>query len=201
MNKKYRSNFPIQTLKAEKIHYEVQSRNNLRDFRDTEIKWFEGIARKAFDRKKKVYLVTLMYRQIPGALKFKLERMLGEAKWIEARLLHEVVRCPTSEIGKKKRPVIFGSPDCGKISGAPELNCYISVNDGWHFHLVIIIPRKSRLKTGLKKHFVLKEKAYLKPDKYLLRIHVKRVRTKPKRVARYAFKQGSRQDLRDYYLY
>lgn len=201
MSRKKRSNLKItKTMERELVHHEIRNRNNSKRFRELEINWYSHLVSQAFNKGKKVYLVTLMYRNIPRKLPSRLERMLSEAKWIETTLLHRVVRCPKSKKGKKKRPKIFGAPDCGPIKGVPELDRYLLINDGWHFHMVVILPRKSRLKDDLAEHFRLNESVYLKPDKYLLRIHVERVTTRPRRVARYAFKRGARENLRDYYL-
>ncbi len=68
----------------------------------------------------------------------------------------------------------------------------VVINDGLHWHAVVFIPRKSRLHTGLKRHVRDHTSLYLGSHRRLRRIHVKRIRYGPERVADYLLKAWRR---------
>jgi hypothetical protein len=70
----------------------------------------------------------------------------------------------------------------------------VTINDGLHFHAIAFIPRRSRLKCGLRKHFKKKQIEYVKNKRSLDRVEAKRIKDWPEYVTDYvikAFKRGN----------
>lgn len=179
------------------MYDEIRDFNDIEAFREREIEAHNEIMRREFNSGKKLYLVTFMFKPIRAGGSKRLEIMLDNIRRVEARLVTEVVRCPKSAKGRELRPIIIGAPDRGLNRGAPGL---AATNNGWHYHCIFAIPEYSRLKTGLVKHFRLKQTVYLKLAGRVRKIHVERIWETPSNASGYSFKQSKQQNLRDYFI-
>jgi hypothetical protein len=64
----------------------------------------------------------------------------------------------------------------------------MSPKNGLHFAGVLLIPPFNRLKRGVKEHFEVEQRIYIRPGFPLQRIHIEHIRTTPKRAVDYTFK-------------
>jgi len=123
------------------------------------------------------YLMTFMFQQIPGSLEAKVQQMHREIERVFGRLIIRCVRKPKSEnkLGLLPKGVFF--PDLPVSKHFKQELRDVSINDGVHFHGVVVVNRGSRLKESLDLHFQEKMSEYL--SEKLQRIHVKPITHKP----------------------
>ena len=107
------------------------------------------------------YLVTLMFRQMPGNRERRLGQMRDEAYRVYRRFLTRLVRRPRSVINRNELPVLILMPDLpvGK-SGTPLKR--VSINGGLHMGGVLLEPPRSRLRVTADEHFRTHQEIYLR---------------------------------------
>src|SRR5674476_1340529 len=93
-------------------------------------------------------LVTLMFDQIPGPIKWKLSVMEDEACRVYSTLITYIVRNPRGSSAQEKMPIWIVAPDLPtkkntEISSGAILHD-VKVNDGLHLNGVMLIPTDSR---------------------------------------------------------
>ncbi len=59
----------------------------------------------------------------------------------------------------------------------------VKINGGLHVHAVVLVPRRSRLRTGLKQHVEERQALYLGHHGRLRRVHVARIKAGTEAVA------------------
>jgi hypothetical protein len=141
----------------------------------------------------KVYLLTFKFRELGGHKQATVFTMQTEVKRFYATLLTRVNRWPNRESQRHRLPVLIGAPDSPvfKHHGTATV-VELSRNLGMHFHAILTIPGKSRLKTGLKKHIKENEPKYLGHHGKLIDIHARRVKHQKQKIVDYLFKHIKR---------
>src|SRR4029077_3408206 len=86
------------------------------------------------------YIITFMYNHIPGTIERRFSVMEREIERVYATLIRHVVRDPRSPSQRKKLPILHAFPD-----NPPDA----TVNDGLHYHGIILVPGSTRLRIGL----------------------------------------------------
>jgi hypothetical protein len=106
------------------------------------------------------YLVTFMFRNISGSNEFKIQQMHKEITRFYEKLATRAVRKPRSEKWVHMLPKGIFFPDVpGYGSSAyPE----VSINDGIHFHGIMVATKEARLKEPLHLHLGRKRKLYVR---------------------------------------
>ena len=132
------------------------------------------------------YLVSFMFHPIPGATTTKLQ-IIGEALYrFYATFLTRVVRKPNSVFQLNQRPILIAAPDYPVPKHRKQKISDVTVNDGLHMHVLLVVPWDCRLKedviTHLQKHDVLYRKAPVR------RINVQPIEEKLGFVVDYVFK-------------
>ena len=140
----------------------------------------------------KAYFVTFMYEPLPGGESAMLRQMEREIERFYAILLTRVIRNPRQPSKRDKLPRLFAAPDRPVPKREKQSMEDVVINDGLHCHAVVLIPRKSRLPTGLRRHVNDNIDLYLGSQGKLRRIHVKRIRHGAEKVADYLLKAWRR---------
>ncbi len=121
-------------------------------------------------------MVTFMFEPLPGSEATVLRQMFVEVERFHRSLLTRVVRKPRSAKGMSKAPRLFAFPDRPVFKHQKQALEAVVVNDGLHLHAVVLVPRQSRLGTGLKKHVRENERLYLGNHGKLRRVDVQRLK-------------------------
>lgn len=97
------------------------------------------------------YLVTVLFQQIPGSRPTIISRMKQEIQGLYSTLITRVHRKPRIA-SPDELPILIGAVDLPVYkfdrSSAPLVRC----NGGLHFHALILIPDRSRLREPLQDH-------------------------------------------------
>ena len=144
----------------------------------------------------KSYLLTFMFEHMAGseiAVRRQMERELERFYRI---LLTRVVRNPKAPSCRDRLARLFAFPDRPVPKVKKSALRDVAVNDGLHYHAALLLPRSSRLRTGLVRHVEKNESLYLGNHGKLRRIHVARVRAEDAgRVADYLLKTVKRESV------
>jgi hypothetical protein len=118
------------------------------------------------------FQVTFMFNHIPGSFERKCLVMENEIDRVFRTLVPQVERSPRSPAGSKRVPILIAFPDYSqqRIKFADILD--VTINDGLHFHGVVLVHTESRLKIGLDIHMKDHADRYVQPSGALRRIYI-----------------------------
>jgi hypothetical protein len=136
------------------------------------------------------YFVTFTFRHIPGSVQEKLRQMHKEICRFYGKLASWVVRSPRSPKCAHLLPRGVFYPDGPCYKREKQALRDVTINDGLHFHGIILVPVKSRLKVPFLQHLRDKRKSYGRG--YMLMIHAEPNRDQHRFVADYAGKAVKR---------
>jgi hypothetical protein len=157
------------------------------------IKGYTEWVQDYMDRGWKVYFLTFKFRELGRHKQATVFTMQTEVRRFYSTLLTRVNRWPKRESQRHRLPVLIGAPDSPVFKHhSTSTVVELSRNQGVHFHAILTIPRKSRLKTRLRKHIKKNEPKYLGYHGKLIGIHVRRVKQLEGRVVDYLFKHIKR---------
>src|ERR1700730_3022621 len=113
-----------------------------------------------------------MFNHIPGTFEKKCEVMEDEIDRVYRTLVPHVERSPRSPAGSKRLPILIAFPDYPrkKLDGSSHLD--VTINDGLHFHGVVLVHTESRLKIGLNIHMREHWKRYIREGDALRWIYI-----------------------------
>jgi hypothetical protein len=115
-----------------------------------------------------------MFDHISGSSQEKIRLMHKEICKLYAKLASRVVRKPRSEKFAHLLPRGVFFPDIPGLKNSEQPLNDVTINDGVHFHGIIVIPQNSRLKAPLDEHLREKKRMYLRRTK-ISRIHVQQI--------------------------
>ena len=134
------------------------------------------------------YLITFMFNQLPGSPSAVVKQMHGEVERVYATFVTRVVRKPRSPQSADRLPVLIGFADLPVAKRERKQLREVALNDGLHYHGILLMPAQSRMRTGLAFHFMKYHRLYLKDRSRLDRLHVRPIDTDPGYVVRYTLK-------------
>jgi hypothetical protein len=134
------------------------------------------------------YLMTFMFNQLPGSPSAVIKQMQGEVERVYATLVTRVVRKPRSPRSADRLPVLIGFADLPVAKREKKQLREVTLNDGLHYHGILLMPARSRMRTGLAFHFMKYHRLYLRDRSRLDRLHVCPIDTDTGYVMRYALK-------------
>jgi hypothetical protein len=114
-----------------------------------------------------------MFQQIPGSVDTKVQQMHQEIERVYSRLSARVVRKPKSESWAWLLPKGVFFPDLPGLKPSKQSLRDVRLNDGIHFHGVVVANHWGRMKETLDTHFRENGAEYL--SDMLRRIHVERI--------------------------
>jgi hypothetical protein len=115
------------------------------------------------------YLFTFMFRPLPGSMKAQIQQMHEEISRVYARLATRVVRNPTAKGWARLLPKGIFFPDFPVPKRSKQSISDASINDGLHFHGIVLAKRTDRLPESLNVHFDKNIRRYI--TEKILRIH------------------------------
>jgi len=110
-------------------------------------------------------LLTFQFRQLPERAGAILHQMKTEIEAVYRKLVCRVQRFPTTRVGSINVPILFACADFPIPKHKKKLMTEVTVNEGCHFHGVMLVPPTSRLKTDLASHFADERLRYLKASR------------------------------------
>jgi len=118
------------------------------------------------------FQVTFMFNHIPGSFEKKCEVMEDEVDRVYRTLVPQVERFPRSPAGSKRLPILIAFPDypTRKLNRSSLLD--VKINDGLHYHGVVLVHTESRLKIGLDIHMKDHADRYVRGKDTLRTIHI-----------------------------
>jgi hypothetical protein len=98
--------------------------------------------------------------------------MEDEIDRVYRSLVPQVERSPRSPAGRRRVPILLAFPDYSQhwIKSADLLD--VTINDGLHFHGIMLVNVDSRLKVRLDMHFREHYARYVRSGDVLRRIHI-----------------------------
>ena len=130
-------------------------------------RWIQDYVGKGW----KTYFISFMFKSLPGNTTIRLAKMSNEIDRVYSTLITRVLRNARSPSQRHLRPLLIAAPDRPVAKHQKQSLPDVAINDGIHFHAVLLIPPQSRLKHhDLALHFSENEQLYVKNR--LLRIDV-----------------------------
>jgi hypothetical protein len=151
--------------------------------------WIEQILGGKFDDQIwNGYIVTFMFNHIPGAYDHKCCVMEEAIEQVYATLIRHVVHDPRSQSERKKLPKLYAFPDYPRQKMEPFRWEDITINDGLHYHGIVLIRIDTRLKVGLDKYVKQNHRHFVKSGGPLRRIHIEPIDRTPRKAVDYVLK-------------
>ena len=138
----------------------------------------------------KGYLITFMYNHIVGPLEHKYSVMENEIERVYATLVRRLVHHARSKSQRERLPMLYAFPDYPRQIMEPFDLKDVTINDGLHYHGILLIRDDTRLGTGFDA-FIKNKKNHphlVKEGGPLRRIHIEPIDRTPQKAAEYTFK-------------
>jgi hypothetical protein len=136
------------------------------------------------------YLMTFMFHPVPGSEQVKLQTMKDAVYRFYATFLTRVIRKPKSPFFADKRPLLFAAPDYPVPKHEKQSLPDLFINDGLHFHGILVVPHESRLRQDVITLLQCHSAAYVKSP--LRRIDAELIEDNFRFVTDYVFKSIKR---------
>jgi hypothetical protein len=114
--------------------------------------------------------------------------MEDEIERVYATLARHIVHNPRSPSQRRKLPKLLAFPDYPSGKMEPFRMEDVTINDGLHYHGIVLIPIETRLRITLPMFIEKNYKHLVKFGGPIRRIHCESVDHTPKAAAGYAFK-------------
>ncbi len=139
------------------------------------------------------YFLSFMFHQLPGSPGAIKRQMAGYIELFYSTLLTKVIHKPRRKNMQPWLPVLISCPDLPrpKPHGKRQSLEDVSVNDGRHFHGILLIPPPplSRLKSGVWQHVLLDERdRYFNRHTRVRHIDIRPITSTPEQVTDYGMK-------------
>jgi hypothetical protein len=136
------------------------------------------------------YFLTFLFRHIPGPVQEKIRQMHKDISSFYGKLASWVVRDPKSPKIAHLLPRAVFLPDGPCYTGRKKGLREVTINDGLHFHGILLVPTRSRLKVPFLQH--LREKKRIYNRRNILMYYAEPIRDHHRFVADYAGKAVKR---------
>jgi hypothetical protein len=135
--------------------------------------WTNQILKGRYDENRwKGYMLSFMFNHIPGSIEQKYTVMEDEIDRVYATLVRHAVHDGRSKAQRGKLPILYAFPDYpGTGAFRFELDD-VKINDGLHYHGIILIRTDTKLGRGLKPFMQFSNKYFVKPGKSLRRLWI-----------------------------
>lgn len=146
--------------------------------------WAERLVREGWTP----YLLTFMFRNLGGPPHEVARQMAREVERVYATVLSRIVRNPTRPSMVGRLPIWISALDRPVFKRTKGSLRDVIANDGYHVHVVALLPPWSRLTEDLAAHFEAHQTLYLPSVSPLLRIDVVPITHRVGYVVRYVLK-------------
>jgi hypothetical protein len=134
------------------------------------------------------YLLSFMFKPQRGNSKAVIWQMQQGVQVFYSTLITRVVRNNRSRKMQPYLPVLIGAPDLPVFKHEKQPLSSLPLNDGLHFHAIVLLPEISRLRTNLVEHVEEKQEIYVHKNGLFMHIDVEPIVESPRKVTRYALK-------------
>ena len=165
----------------------------MRDFR-LKIKydygaWADLVLKGQYDENLwKGYLFSFMFNHINGPIEHKYAVMEDAIERTYATLVRYVVHDARSKTQRRKLPILYAFPDYPAQQVCTFDLKDVAVNNGLHYHGILLIRTDTKMQTDLKAFFKKNKKHFVKVGGPIRRIHIKPIKRRPLATASYALK-------------
>ena len=132
------------------------------------------------------YLVTILFQQFQAHNRRSSSRMKQEIQRVYSTLITRVHRKPRTA-SPDELPILIGAVDLPVYKSDRSSSPLVRCNGGLHFHALILIPDRSRLREPLQDHFQTSAHLY-ETDGTITKIDIRPVMDGYERVVDYVFK-------------
>jgi hypothetical protein len=169
--------------------WEWEARQKRFELKSELANWVHQILNTEWDEKLWYGLqVAFMFNHISGGFDRKCRMMEDEIERVYRTLVPQVERNPRSPSGAKRLPILIAFPDYPTQGGSGDW-ADVTINDGLHYHAIILVHTESRLKVRLDMHIKDQYRHYVRSGDVLRRIYIKPIDEKTaKRVTGYGLK-------------
>jgi hypothetical protein len=115
--------------------------------------------------------VTFMFNFISGGFDRKCTVMEDEIDRMYSTLVPQVERHPSTPAGSRRVPILIAFPDYAIQLNSGDLRDLV-INDGLHYHGIILVRIESRLRVRLDTHIKDQYRNYVRSGDIVRRIHV-----------------------------
>ena len=147
-------------------HYFRQSFHQIKQL----INSYTTLVKQYLDEGWQGYLMTMIFNQLSGNDRQKNHQMQVSTEGIYASLLTRIIRKPWRL--PAANPILIAGPDWPVWKHGKMTLSEVTINDGLHYHGVLLVPAQSRLKIPVHQHFIENQDYYLR-DGILRRIDVR----------------------------
>jgi hypothetical protein len=133
------------------------------------------------------HLMTFQFEQLPGRINAILAQMGNDIGRLYCRLVPHVQRFPTTKLGSVNVPILFSCADLPVYKRKKVSLAEATLNDGLHYHGVLLLPPRNRLRTDLATHLEERRQYYL-ADTRLLTVSAEPIDDNLEKTVGYAFK-------------
>lgn len=135
------------------------------------------------------YIVTFMFKPLRGENRYSfVRRMKQSVEIFYSTLVTRVVRYNRSRALQHLLPRLIAAPDLPVFKHAKQSIGDVCINEGVHFHAIVLIPKVSRLKTILAEHVRDKYDTYVHKKGRVAKIDVEPISDTPRRATGYVLK-------------
>jgi hypothetical protein len=134
------------------------------------------------------YLITLMFKHIPGSEAARLRVMEQELYRVYATHLSRLFRRPNAPRNRGKLPIWIASPDYPVAKQEKQMLGDVRINNGLHLHVAALYHRDRRFAGSMVNHFADLMHIYIYGQHELLRMDIRPIETEEQYVVGYGFK-------------
>lgn len=160
--------------------------------------WAEWLEREYVNEEFNLYLITMMFNQLPGKREAIIRQMEQEADSFYTKFVTRVYHRPKNEL---YLPVLLMHPDLPVPKKAKQSIGDVSINGGLHLQGILVVPVKARFGPDAKAHINGKMPLYLGHNDKIRRLHLEPIKWTPEKVVAYVFKMLSRNVFGSDYTY
>lgn len=136
---------------------------------------YDRLVQEKLDLNWRGVILTVMFRPLFGGHSSKVRQMQTQIEAIYSTFLNRPCR-PRKSLCDL--PLLIGMADLPVSKWKKVSTRDAVVNDGLHYHCVLLVPPKSRLKCTIGHHFEEKADLYLGSNRVVDRIHIEPIVTK-----------------------
>lgn len=135
------------------------------------------------------YILSFMFNHIQGPIEHRYNVMEDEIDRVYATLVRYAVHDGRSRAQRKKLPILYAFPDYPGTGAFRFEPTDVKINDGLHYHGIILIRTDTKLGDELKSFIQSSNRHFVKPGKPLRRMWIGEIEGgTTERVVNYALK-------------
>jgi hypothetical protein len=176
--------------RTESIKYKLQEYDRICRVDPTTRQLVDGYARLVIDRVDRgwsCHLMTFPFCQLPGPRGAVIQAMKDELHRVYSTFVTRTNRKPRTA-SPDELPILIGTADLQVYKRDPASSPLVVCNGGLHFHGLLLVPPRSRLRVPVEEHFRDGRDVYLGKRRLIRELDVRPVTETHGRAVDYVFK-------------